>query len=143
MIELFVKALLGHMIGDYLWQNQWMAIGKSQPGWRGHLACTVHVIAYTIAVMLATGLYTWPMFLGVAIPHWIIDRWSLGKKWINLKNSVPMDEIWERGPVCAQAPPDLMQRNVWKLAFAAPVYIANDNTMHFICLYYLLNHLTI
>lgn len=71
---LFVAAMLGHFVGDYLFQNQWMATQKSFKGWPGHLACTVHVLLYTLAVLLFTGIHTWLFILAVAVPHWIIDR---------------------------------------------------------------------
>lgn len=132
---IFVDAILGHCVGDYLLQNQWMALGKSQPGKHGHLACTVHVFLYTVAIAVFTGVHTPLFLLLVALPHWIVDRWSLAWYFIDWKNPVPHTEIWERGPVCAQAPPDLVQRNCWKVAFAAPVYIFNDNTVHALCLW--------
>jgi hypothetical protein len=50
-VNLFVLAILGHFVGDYLFQNQWMATEKSFPGERGHWACSVHVFLYTVAVM--------------------------------------------------------------------------------------------
>ena len=35
MAELFVLAFLGHLIGDYLFQSTWMAVGKSRKDWEG------------------------------------------------------------------------------------------------------------
>lgn len=136
MLELFVNAWLGHFVGDYLLQNQWMALGKSFPGMRGHIACTVHVTLYTLAIALFTQLWN-PMFLAaVFIPHWLIDRWGLAWYLINARNPVPHTKLWDRGPVCAQAPSDQVERNVWKIAFAAPVYILTDNTLHWVCLWF-------
>lgn len=157
-IDLFAGAMLGHFVGDYLFQNQWMATRKSLPGMKGHIACTVHVLLYTLAVILFTmplniahGTW-WDIFhaplifvqynpwlhfaLIVAIPHWIIDRWSLATYWLRLKNGYWMKDTWEKAPVCATPPPDLLERNVWKTAFAAPVYIFNDNTLHWVCLWF-------
>lgn len=137
---LFVACMLGHFVGDYLLQNQWMAIRKSQSGWRGHSACTVHVILYTLAVCLFSGL--WSLWFGaaIAIPHWIIDRWSLAWYWLDFKNPVKHTKIYESGPLCAQTPADLTERNIWKLAFAAPVYILNDNTLHWVCIWLTLKY---
>ena len=37
----FAAAILGHFVGDYTFQNQWMAVGKSQPGMIGHISCGI------------------------------------------------------------------------------------------------------
>src|SRR5579863_9173661 len=95
----FAAAILGHFVGDYIFQNQWMAIGKSQPGMKGTVACTVHVLLYTLAVALFTGWH--PLFLlVVAVPHWIIDRWSLATYILKWKNGYhPFTGVWDRTPV--------------------------------------------
>jgi len=135
MLELFVASMLGHFVGDYTLQNQWMAIGKSYPGRRGHIACSVHVALYTLAIALFSWYWNpWFLFM-VAAPHWFIDRYSLAWYWIDAKNKVPHTRLWDEGPVCATPPPGQLQQNVWKVAFAAPVYIATDNTFHWICLW--------
>lgn len=127
--------MLGHFVGDYLLQNQWMATEKSQPGKRGHIACTVHVLLYTLAVALFTSFN--PLYLAViSIPHWIIDRWSLAKYLLAWKNGYTMHEVWEEAPLCAAPAPGKLEQNVWKVAFAAPVYIFNDNTLHWVCLWF-------
>jgi Protein of unknown function (DUF3307) len=135
MINLFVNMMLGHFVGDYLLQNQWMAVGKSHPGKRGHIACTVHVTLYTLAVSLFSGIWSLPFLAVVFVPHWIIDRWSLATYLLKWKNGYTMKQVWEKAPLCAAPAPDQLEQNVWKVAFAAPVYIANDNTLHFICLW--------
>jgi len=134
-LYLFVCAIMGHMVGDYLLQNQWLALNKSKPGRLGALACTIHVLLYTAAVSLFTGLHGLLFLVLVAVPHGIIDRYSLGLKLLNFKNKIeerwsPKERPWHynKGTV----------ENTWQIAFAAPVYIANDNTLHFLCLWILL-----
>jgi len=130
----FAAAILGHFVGDYLFQNQWMAIGKSQPGRLGHVACTVHVLLYTFAVALLTGWH--PLFLlVVAVPHWIIDRWSLATYILWLKNGYSPWTAWEKTQP-SDAAEERLVKNVWKVSFAAPVYIFNDNTLHWVCLWF-------
>ena len=139
-IEMFAASVLGHFVGDYLFQNQWMATEKSFSGRRGHVACTAHVLLYTFAVALFTGWH--PIFLlTVAVPHWLIDRWSLASYWLRFKNGYGFDGVWTKAPVCAAPAPDLLERNVWKVAFAAPVYIFNDNTLHWVCLWFTVKYL--
>ncbi len=69
MAELFILAFLGHLIGDYLLQPTWMAIGKSKKDWRGFWVCTAHVPLYTTAVcaMMQVGNpFIWVL---VFVPH--------------------------------------------------------------------------
>lgn len=130
----FAASMLGHFVGDYLFQTEWMATNKWKPGMLGHKACTVHVLLYTLAIALFTGWH--PLFLlVVAVPHWIIDRWSLAKYLLAWKNGQRMEDIWALKPYEAIESGKL-GLNVWKVAFAAPVYIFNDNTIHWVCLWF-------
>lgn len=133
-VDMFVLMMFAHFVGDYLFQNQWMAIGKSYPGLRGHLACTVHIFFYTLAFRLIVGISDPLVLLAIAVPHWLIDRWSLAKYVLSFKNGYGMHEVWEKAPLCAAPDPDKLASNVWKVSFAAPVYIMNDNTLHWLCL---------
>lgn len=122
--------LLGHLVGDYILQNDWMAKNKTNqhpgqepfPGriwlstsmdesgnpipdltvhadadlerqrewwrasdswWRGHLACTIHCLLYTLAVWLMS--FAWMPWWGLAVcfaVHWPIDRFRLARKWM-------------------------------------------------------------
>jgi len=151
----FAASVLGHFVGDYVFQNQWMATRKSLPGMPGHVACTVHVLLYTLAVALFTGWH--PLFLlAVGVPHWVIDRWSLASYILKFKNGYDLHGVWEKAPLCAanastiipeehfpqirekvrQAEEEKLVKNIWKVAFAAPVYIFNDNTLHWVCLWF-------
>lgn len=137
MAELFVLAFLGHMIGDYLLQPTWMAIGKSKKGWDGVRICTYHVTLYTIAVMVMLLVsdrltFSWErsdgsgLVLGflIAVPHFIIDHWSLGEKWSKLIGGRTVEKTMATSGV----------EREFAFAFYAPVYIAVDNTWHFLCL---------
>lgn len=157
----FAAAMMGHFCGDYLFQSQWMATRKSMKGMPGHVACTVHVICYTAMVCAFTGWH--PLFLlVVAVPHWIIDRWSLANYILWFKNGYHPKNTWNKSPLCAAGAARTddtakalagmpitmplietiannsaeLQNNVWRLAYAAPVYIFNDNTLHWVCLWF-------
>jgi len=133
-------AMLGHFVGDYLFQNEWMALGKSIKGMPGHIACTVHVLLYTFAIALFTGWH--PLFLlAIAIPHWLIDRWSLGAYWLKFKNGYTMNDIWEKNPSWWPPSPATFENKIWQTAFAAPIYIFNDNTIHWVCIWFTVKYL--
>lgn len=126
-VALFVSMMLGHFVGDYLFQNQWMALTKSKPGRYGDLACTVHVLLYTVAIGIFSGVWSFWFLAAVFIPHWVIDRWSLANVLLKWKNGYQMMDTWRQAG-------SILEMQVWSVAFAAPVYIANDNTMHFVFL---------
>lgn len=166
---LFCLMFVGHLVGDYLLQNQWMAINKSSKGWFGHLTCTTHVACYMLAIctflhmfhsipyligawasalccvlysrisrrvavmfllMLVYGMvrslsHPW-LIAAIAIPHWAIDRTMFAATFLKWKNGFKMWDILQENEV------NFAPKQVWEVAFAAPVYIVNDNAMHFV-----------
>lgn len=61
--------LIGHLVGDYLAQNDWMALNKKKNSW----ACAAHVAAYTFIVLLFTW-WPWWTYLIIAGTHFLQDR---------------------------------------------------------------------
>ncbi len=137
MAELFILAFLGHLIGEYLLQPTWMAIGKSKKGVEGVGICTVHVTFYSTAVMVmllaSDRVYLSAdadgkgviLLLLIAIPHFIIDHWQLGEKWSKLIGGRTVEKTLVAKPGVERE---------FAFAFYAPVYIAVDNTWHLLCL---------
>lgn len=97
--------LLGHLIGDYVVQNDWMAKNKVNPHpstlnvcdaskvefWEeaeqkwslGHFACTVHCLFYTLAVWACTFWWMpWWGLLACFLVHWPVDRFRLARRWM-------------------------------------------------------------
>lgn len=119
--------LIGHLIGDYLLQNDWMAQGKKNRHW----PCFVHVALYTAAVML---LARWPIWAAAAvfIPHYLIDRWqfvpwymrTIGQRYF-MRPTV-IDRTWQ-GP-CLIDVSLAVGLGPWSI-------IVVDNVMHLVCLY--------
>ena len=125
MDHLFILAILGHLVGDYLLQSKWMALTKSRPGADGFRACTIHVAVYTVAVCALVGTLSPKFAIAVFVPHWIIDRWSLASPWLKL--------IGGRTFEAARA--NTGPGREFDIAFTAIVYTVTDNTMHALCLW--------
>lgn len=51
MSETLTLAIVGHLVGDYLLQNDWMALNKKSSS----LHCAVHCAIWTACVCLAAG----------------------------------------------------------------------------------------
>lgn len=90
-MTLFEWLLVGHLIGDWVFQNDWMARHK-QNGFLNR-AILVHCAVYTAVLLL---IYFLPaasprhistdiLFAGfVYISHWLIDATGLARRWIRL-----------------------------------------------------------
>lgn len=64
-------AMIGHMIGDYLLQNDFIANNKKRNSW----VCALHCIAYAFTVVVCAQWPAWtlaPLF----VTHFLIDRWQ-------------------------------------------------------------------
>ena len=60
--------IYAHLIGDYLFQNDWMALYKK----KSSLRCSIHVVCYMVPFLLC-GLAWWQLAL-IAAQHYAIDR---------------------------------------------------------------------
>lgn len=95
-MNLFEALLVGHLIGDFLFQTAWMAWYK-QSRWAPLLA---HVVTYT-AIVTAVGLWhgglsIWAVML-IFITHLWIDRGSLVRWWARTIQGVARPEdAWLR-----------------------------------------------
>lgn len=153
MSTFFLNMLFGHLFGDFVFQNKWMAVNKSA----SHFKCLVHCGIYTACVALFTGVYQ-PLWLVVVfLSHFIIDRLSLADKWLKLIRGRSLEDfVWNghKGLPDFSAEsayiPNMVaaQKNYHMLraAFAGVVYTVVDNTWHLAINYYsyvwLKNYLT-
>lgn len=132
--DFFATLILGHLIGDYLLQNKWMAMNKTGSTWK----CAIHCLIYTLAVTATT----WPAIhnvfwsLLIFVSHFIVDRWSLADKWLDLINGRSLRDFLVNGK--KEIPPDYDFENYHALrgGFTALVYAVADNTLHLVTMYY-------
>jgi hypothetical protein len=106
--------LVGHMVGDYLVQNDWIASRKASSTW----ACLLHCLLYTLAMagaLWASGM-TWPLWAWGVIfgSHFAFDRFGLAR-WMMVH--VTGQRAFATGPL-----------SPWSI-------IVVDNTWHLVCAY--------
>jgi len=125
MDNTFFALLLGHLIGDYIFQTEWMAQNKTRNDLKGWVACIVHASVYATCVVgtIINLEPSWTpkvwLLLGlVFLSHFPIDKFSLGKYWITYINRKPVPKSGD--PISIGA------------MFYPSVYIAVDNTMHLV-----------
>jgi hypothetical protein len=73
-------AIIGHLVGDYLIQNDWMALNKKKKT----LNCAVHVTLWTAAVCFFAGWWTVPAVALLWVTHFIQDRTTIINGFMNL-----------------------------------------------------------
>ena len=117
------ELLLGHLVGDYLLQNEWMAQNKAKKTWIGWLAATIHCIIYTFAVCLI--MWEWKPIWIVAIffSHFFIDKFAFGY-WY-LKHIKGLDTYSYK----------MVGLSELRAGFNAVIYTVTDNTMHLLLMW--------
>jgi hypothetical protein len=73
--EILCSAIVGHLVGDYLLQNDWMALNKKKPNWLGFEACVIHCWIWASSVCVFTGW--WGLWAPLAFTHYLQDRGSI------------------------------------------------------------------
>jgi hypothetical protein len=137
MKDFFASIVIGHLLGDYIFQNTYLALGKARSSW----ICALHCLIYTIMVTLTTWpsihAVTWSLFIFVS--HFVMDRWSVGDKWLALIRSRTLkgfakDESWKTNPNFTPYPAENL--HILSGGFTAYVYAVTDNAFHLISMYY-------
>lgn len=86
MLTLLERAVIAHLVGDWLLQNEWMALNKKS---LRHPAAWVHASIHGILLGLALG---WPGGLVLGFVHLVLDTGYPLNWWIRVFKK------------CAQAP---------------------------------------
>ena len=89
----FDVLLIGHLIGDFSLQTNWMAMNKTN-SW---LALATHATVYTFAVTIAAKLFDvnlsiWGVLL-IFISHLILDRRTVVKWWAEVVTGTTQQDL--------------------------------------------------
>ena len=87
-----IHALIGHLVGDFLLQNDWQSGSKKS----NSFVCAVHVLIWTLTVLTFTGWWDWRIALWLAGTHFAIDRTQFVSNWMALTRQVKF-----RDGICA------------------------------------------
>ncbi len=113
-IEIAGAVIIAHLMGDYLFQNHWMASKKTSSTW----PCLVHATTYTLAyVLVFYSSFLWEPMALIFATHFLIDRFRLARYWIRFVNLFGTKD-------CREGPP--------KETGFLPIFVlfAVDNTWH-------------
>lgn len=75
-------AIIGHLVGDYILQDDWQALNKK----KSNIACGVHCLLWTSSVMLMSKWFVWWVPIVLFVTHFIQDR-SLLVEWFMARNN--------------------------------------------------------
>ena len=118
-----MSQLLAHLVGDYIFQSDWMATTKT----KSSAAAAAHALTYSLPFLLLTQSPEALTF--IIATHFVIDRWRLARLVIFAKNFVAPPSRW---PTWARSKATGYDEDVppW---LAVWLLIIADNTMH-LCL---------
>ena len=122
-----MEQLLLHFIGDYIFQNDDMALTKKEAGLKGFLYCAIHCMVYASFFFFITN---WLAVFLIAITHFIIDRWNLVGHMIRIKNFRDTTENFGHRP----------DRPVFVTVW---LYIIQDNVIHVTVNYLILKYVVL
>jgi hypothetical protein len=141
-VGMFEKLLLGHLLGDYLLQNEWMALNKSKTTFEGWMAAIVHCFLYTFAVCLFMWNFDWIWIVVVFSSHFPIDKFSLAEKYMHylkgkgMKDYVQKDWTDIVNGIKSKVPiRDINRYDILEGGFTSIVYTLTDNSIHLILMY--------
>ncbi|OGB84452.1 hypothetical protein A3F66_07020 [candidate division TM6 bacterium RIFCSPHIGHO2_12_FULL_32_22] len=117
--------LILHGIGDYITQNEWMALNKGKNTIKGYFACWLHATIYSLPFLLIGSLNS---FFFIYVSHFLIDKYRLAIPLIKLKNW-----NWKSKNFGFNS-----ETPAW---MAVWLFIIIDNLLHIICNYLALRYL--
>jgi len=131
------RLLLGHLVGDYLLQNEFLALNKSKNTRIGWLAASIHCLVYTLAVCLFMWNFDWFWIIIVFLSHFLIDKFGLAElymtkiKGFGLKDYIDNINSDTRWHYISNS----KGNRILKGGFTAVVYTITDNTMHLVLMW--------
>jgi hypothetical protein len=139
--------ILGHLMGDYLFQNDWMALNKSKPGKQGLKACVTHCLIYTFFVLMILETASGTMLeieikkevitaVVLFASHFFIDRYEIGNWWMTHVKGTGIRQILDTGKSIDLGGETFTRKAVIQMAFSSYVYIVTDNTMHLVLMWF-------
>jgi hypothetical protein len=120
--------LLLHLFGDFIVQNDHVALNKKKNTLKGWLYCLFHCITYSLPFLLITN---WKAVIGIGITHFIIDKTNIVAYFCAIKNNT---KIYNQQDITkwrynisnfGYLPERPFAITIWLLIFA-------DNTIHLI-----------
>jgi hypothetical protein len=132
---MWFELLLGHLTGDYLLQNEFLALNKSKNTWTGWLAAIIHCLLYTFAVCLFMWKFDLMWICIVWLPHFPIDKFALAEKYMHYIKGKGMKDFVKKDDVHYVDKVPINRYDLLEGGFTSIVYTLTDNTMHLLLMW--------
>jgi hypothetical protein len=137
--EFFFRLIIGHLIGDYFLQNDWMALNKKEKGFR----CFIHCFVYTLAIYISTipelsmlgTSQKWIITSLILMTHFMLDGTAVIENWFYFING----RNWSKAMADYDESKDIY--SVAYICYTAIVHTVADNTIHIVTLYLIFKYL--
>lgn len=140
-----IALLIGNEIGDYLFQNNKMALNKALSGIKGDIWCGIHCSVYALCVSICVLLGGWRFVEEVSlfdnfilawiiafVTHYPIDRTAFGNKW--------MEFFGVTGFKDSKSLTNIDGGINYRPLFVPLLYIKVDNTLHLVLMWILYSY---
>jgi hypothetical protein len=124
-METYMTQLLLHLLGDYIIQNDWMALNKQEPTAKGFFACAIHSITYALPFLF---IGSWQAVFVIFITHFLIDRWDWLRYVLAFRNGI--NYVFNLG-----------YNEDRPFTVAVVIYIITENSLHLFINYFSLLYL--
>jgi len=153
-LNIWFTLILGHLLGDYVLQNKWMAETKKQKSFDGFLACFIHCIIYTSIVIITLSFSNQfisiyaahanyrilfiVLFVLIFLSHYVIDRTHFVEWYANIMGI----RVWNSDINLDNYDMESFTKlETIRLSFGTFVYIVLDNTLHLLLMTIILSFL--
>jgi hypothetical protein len=122
-MDFFPWLLIGHFLGDFVFQNNWMALNKKHY----LVPCLTHCTIYTLLVLLClsnTLQIHWWLFIAIFFSHIILDGTHFVDTWMKMYRIRSWDTClvtWDT---------KLSTLDIISTIFGSLIYVVIDNTLH-------------
>lgn len=143
--EWFIWLLFGHLFGDYVFQNHWMALNKKKYPIVAMIHCLLY--AFIVVVFLDIGGYeiVWYHMTLIYFSHLILDGTHLVEWWMKFYKIRSWDTRLKNGKSQTVSNRTFKKsatvEDSINIAFGAFVYIVVDNTLHLFMMFLILKYL--
>ena len=144
MTDWFIWLLFGHLFGDYMFQNAWMAFNKD----KDYRPLVVHCVLYTIIVCLFLMLgakldLAWWHWVLIFLSHIVLDGTKFVKWWCNFYGIRSWDTYLPRTYEDIDFAAPAKVSDTVTTSFGAIVSVVIDNTLHLFMMFFMIKYMVL